>query len=93
MKHNLKDLQENGDQPMAIMCHNINTINISKPPVMYSKTMHIPIKYHLPKEKIVGNVVKLEYIPSKEKISNIFTKSITRYSFEYLRQKMGVISS
>jgi hypothetical protein len=35
--------------------------------------------------------VKLEYVPTKEKIANMFTKPLPRDTFEYLRQKMGVI--
>jgi hypothetical protein len=36
-------------------------------------------------------VVKLEYVPSKEKIADIFTKLLPREFFEYLIQWLGVI--
>jgi hypothetical protein len=75
------------------MCDNTSAINISKNLVQHSKTKHIPIKYHFLREQVQDQVVKLEYVPSKEKIADIFTKPLPRESFEYLRQRLGVISS
>ena len=36
-------------------------------------------------------IVKVEYVDTKEKIANIFTKPLPRGSFENIRQKLGVI--
>jgi hypothetical protein len=46
MKHTLIDIQFEYDEPIPIYCDNTSTINISKNPMMNSKTNHIPIKYH-----------------------------------------------
>ena len=35
--------------------------------------------------------VKMEYVNSKEKIADIFTKSFAKDVYEYLRGKLGVI--
>jgi hypothetical protein len=59
--------------------------------MMHSKTKHIPIKHHFLREQINDKIVKLEYVPTKEQITNIFTKSLPRNTFEYLRHKMGFI--
>jgi hypothetical protein len=93
IKNNLKDIQVPCDQPVSIMCDNTSAINLSKNHVQHSKTKHIPIKYHFLREQVQDQVVKLEYVPSKEKIADIFTKPLPREPFEYLRQKLGVISS
>ena len=58
---------------------------------MHSKTKHIPIKYHFIREQDVENVVKLDYLDKKEQIADIFTKSLPRNTFEYLRSKLGVV--
>jgi hypothetical protein len=34
----------------------------------------------------------MEYIATKEKVANIFTRPISWETFSYLRQKLGVIS-
>jgi hypothetical protein len=93
IKHNIKDIQVPCEQHVSIMCDNNNAINLSKNPIQHSNTKHIPIKYNFLQEQVQDQVVKLEYVPFKEKITNIFTKPLPREAFEYLRQKLGVISS
>ena len=58
---------------------------------MHSKTKHIPIKYHFLREQVLEQKVKLECVPSKEQFVDILTKPLPRETFEYLRQKLGVI--
>ena len=81
------------DEPIPILCDNTREINISKHPVMHSKTKHIPIKFHFLREQVTKKNIKLEYIETKEQIRDIFTKPLPRETFEYLRQKLGVIPS
>ena len=52
---------------------------------MHSKTKHIAIKYHFVRE-----LVRLEYVNSKEQIADIFTKPLPKDAFLYLRGKLGV---
>jgi hypothetical protein len=92
MKQTLKDIKVEYDQPISIICDNTSAINISKNLVMHSKMKHIPIKYHFLREQVVEQSVKLEYIATKEQVADIFTKPLPRDTFEYLRQKLGVIS-
>ena len=91
MKQTLEDILVKYEDPIVIQFDNMSAINISKNPVMHSKNKHIPIKYHFLREQVSQNVVKLEYVDTKEQIANIFTKSLTQGSFVYLRQKLGVI--
>ena len=81
------------DEPIPIFFDNTSVINISKNPVMHSKTKHIPIKFHFLREHVTKRNIKLEYVETKEQIVDIFTKPLPKGTFEYLRQKLGVISS
>ena len=89
----LQDFQLKCSPPVSIMCDNTSAISISKNHVMHSKTKHIPIKYHFLREHVLEKKVKLEYVPSKEQVVDIFTKLLPREAFEYLRQKLGVVFS
>ena len=91
MKQTLEDFKVKHDLPISILCDNTSAINISKNPVMHSKTKHIPIKYHFLREKVQEQQVKLEYVTTQEQIADIFTKPLTKANFEYLREKLGVI--
>lgn len=85
MKIEMKD-------PVVIFYDNTNAINISKNPVMHTKTKHISIKYHSLRELVQDKEVRLEYVNTKEQIVDIFTKPLPKDAFFfYLRGKLGVI--
>ena len=92
MKHTLEDLLVKYEYPIVIHLDNTSSINISKNPVMHSKTNHILVKYHFLREQVSQNVFKLAYVNTKEKIADIFTKPLTQGYFSYIRHKMGVIT-
>eukprot|EP00253_Pinus_taeda_P027638 PITA_27638 len=83
VKKTCQDLQVKFDEPIAIFCDNTNAISISKNLVMYSKMKPISIKYHFVREKVTEKNIKLEYVGTKEKIVDIFTKPLPREAFEY----------
>ena len=76
---------------VVIFCDNTSAINISKNPVMHSKTKHIAIKYHFVRELVQDKEIRLEYVHTKEQIADIFTKPLPKDAFLYLRGKLGVI--
>lgn len=69
---------------IPIMCDNTSAINISKNLVQHSKTKHISIRDHFLREKVLDNEVRLEYVPTKEQIADIFTKALCKDTSEYL---------
>jgi hypothetical protein len=93
MKQTLTDIQVEYDEPIPIYCDNTSAISISKNPVMHSKTKHIPIKYHFLREQVAEKNIRVEYVGTKEQVADIFTKPLPREAFEYLRQRLGVIST
>jgi hypothetical protein len=93
MKQTLTYIQVEYDEPIPIYCYNTSAINISKNLVMHSKTKHIPIKYHFLREKVVEKNIGVEYVGKKEQVADIFTKPLPRESFDYLYQRLGVIST
>ena len=64
-----------------------------KYPMMHSKTKHIPIKYHFLREQAIEKNIRVEYVGIKEQVVDIFTKPLPWEAFEYLRQRLGVIST
>jgi hypothetical protein len=92
MKQTLEDLQVKYDHSIILNSDNPSAIHLSKSLVMHSKTKHIPIKFHFLREHVTQKVVKVEYVDTKEQIADIFIKPLPMSTFEYLRQKLRVIS-
>ena len=90
MKKMLKDIRIELNELFFIHCDNTSTTNMSKNLVLHSKTESILIKYHL-REKAIEKEIRLEYVRTKEKIANIFTKPLPKETFEYLRGMLGVM--
>jgi hypothetical protein len=84
MKQTLEDLQVKYDHPILLNCDNTSAINLSKNPIMHSKTKHIPMKFHFLREQVSQKIVKVEYVDTKEHIANIFTKPLPISTFENL---------
>jgi hypothetical protein len=93
MKQTLTDIQVEYDEPIPIYCDNTSAINILKNLVMHSKTKHIPIKYHFLREQVAEKNIRVEYVGTKEQVADIVTKPLPWEAFEYLRQRLGVIST
>lgn len=68
MRQILKDIKVTYDKAIPIICDNTSAINISKIPVMHSRTKHISIRYHYLREKFFEKDVRLEYISTKRKL-------------------------
>ena len=71
MKVEIKEL-------VVMCCDNTNAINISKNPMMHSKTKKISIKYHFVRELVQDKEIRLEYVHTKEQIVDIFTKTLPK---------------
>ena len=84
MKQMLKDIMIEISEPIFIHCDNTSMVNMSKNPVLHLKTKNISIKYHMLRVKVSETKIRLEYVSTKEKIADIFTKPIPKENFEYL---------
>ncbi|KAJ9705776.1 hypothetical protein PVL29_003735 [Vitis rotundifolia] len=73
---------------MVVFCDNTSAINISKNPVLHSRTKHIDIRHHFIRDLVEDKVVSLEYVPTKGQIADILTLDVSR--FESLRKFIGL---
>lgn len=81
----LKDINVKCKEPITIYCDNTATIDISKNPLLHSKTKHVSIKLNFLRENVEAKEIKLVYVNTKEQIVDIFTKPLPKETFEYLR--------
>ena len=59
--------------------------------MFHERSKHIEIKYYFIQDEVQKGEVKIDYIPTDEKTTNILTKPLSRIKFAYFREKMGVM--
>lgn len=75
-------------EPTTIFEDNSACIQMSKNPVLHSRTKHIDLHYHFVRERTESAEVKLEWVPTDEMVADMMTKALTTSVFETLREKL-----
>ncbi|KAJ9682774.1 hypothetical protein PVL29_018656 [Vitis rotundifolia] len=75
---------------MVVFCDNTSAINISKNPILHSRTKHIDIIHHFIRDLVEDKMVSLEYVPTEGQIADILTKPLDVSRFESLRKSIGL---
>lgn len=91
LKKILEELQIHMDMPMKLYCDNKAAISIRQNPVQHDRTKHVEIDRHFIKEKIDCKDICIPFVPSSQQIADVFTKGLSRSSFEFLVSKLGMI--
>lgn len=68
----------------------VAAISLSKNPVLHESSKHIDTKYHFIRN-YVEDGISIEFVSTKDQISDILTKPLARVKFQELRSKIGVI--
>ena len=92
MRRILKNLNLNQGDDTTIFCDNRSTIQLSKNPMLHSRSKHIDVRFHFLRELTKDGVVKLVHCPTQEQIADIMTKPLKLDVFVKLRSLMGVCS-
>ncbi|GKA08798.1 hypothetical protein Tco_0688129 [Tanacetum coccineum] len=76
---------------VPIMCDNKGAIDLSRNHVQHSRTKHIEIRHHFLSDNVQKGNISIEKVASEDNIANIFTKSLKREVFNYLRLGLGMM--
>ena len=79
-------------RPMKMYCDNQAAVNIAHNPVHHDRTKHVEIDRHFIKEKIHSGEVCITYLPTRQQVADVLTKSLNRNMFEELIGKLGLIN-
>ena len=75
-----------------IYCDNTAAINISKNPVMHSRTKHIDVRHHFLRDHVAKGNIELIFIPTENQRADIFTKPLSEDRFGIMRNELGMCS-
>ena len=77
---------------IPINCDNTSAINLSKNPVMHSRTKHIEIRHHFLREHIANGTCDIKFIGTEFQLVDLFTKPLAKDRFYFLLNELGIIS-
>ncbi|GJS93552.1 hypothetical protein Tco_0800520 [Tanacetum coccineum] len=84
MKQALVDYDINLDD-IPVLCDNKSAIDLSKNPILHSRTKHIEIRHHFLRDNVQKGNISIEKVSSEDNIADILTKPLKRESFNLLR--------
>jgi hypothetical protein len=77
----------------TIHFNNQSCLNISENPLFHDKSKHIEIKYHYIRDMVQRKTVHVQYLSTREKIANLFTKPLSKTKFEYFCERLGLVEN
>ncbi|GJY93968.1 hypothetical protein Tco_0509750 [Tanacetum coccineum] len=76
---------------VPILCDNKGAIDLSKNPVLHSRTKHIEIRHHFLRDNVQKGNISIEKVASEDNIADILTKPRKREPFNLLRLGLGLM--
>ena len=76
---------------IPIRCDNTSAINLSKNPILHSRTKHIEIRHHFLRDHVQKGDCILEFVETNKQLADIFTKPLSKERFFYIRRELGII--
>ncbi len=70
--------------PVNIFCDNQSVVTNASVPESKLKKRHVSISYHKVREAIAAGTIRIAFIPSKENLADMLTKSLGGPQLNYL---------
>jgi hypothetical protein len=86
----ISEVQETGKKKLTISCDNQGAIALSKDNKFHSHTKHIDLRYHFIREAVEDGKIKVNYIPTDNNVSDIFTKPLPKPKFQRFVKLLGL---
>lgn len=90
LQHVLTELSLFLKSSTALKCDNHGAIQLYYNHVYHSKTKHLDLDAHYIQGLIVDGILSLEYCPTEQQTTDIFTKSLTKAKYVHLCCLLGM---
>ena len=67
---------------VVINVDNQDAINLAKNPMYHKMSKHIQVRYHFIRDEIRSGKIELQYVPTEDNATDIFTKPVTKLKLE-----------
>ena len=69
-------------RPITVNCDNVGAIFLGHNAKASAWTKHINIRYHFIREHVIDGIVKIVFVRSEENDADIFTKNVSRATYD-----------
>ncbi|GJS02916.1 hypothetical protein Tco_0319424 [Tanacetum coccineum] len=76
---------------ILVLCDNKGAIDLSKNPVLHSRTKHIEIRHHFLRDNVQKGNISIDKVSSEDNIADILTKPPKREPFNLFRLGLGLM--
>jgi len=70
---------------------NTSVINLTKNPILHSRTKHIEVRHHFIKDHIVKGDYMIEYINTNDQLADIFTEPLFEDRLYEIKRSLEII--
>jgi hypothetical protein len=89
----LESVKERVDLPMVLYVDNTGAIDLVKNYSTTGRTKHIDIRFHYIRELVDQGLLRVEFVRTDNNIADIFTKNLSKESFEKHQRSLGLVNS
>ena len=90
MKQTLVDYNIKFDV-ISILCDNTSAIDLSKNPVLHSRSKYIDVRHHFLRDHVNKGDIKMTHIDTEINLTDIFTKPLNSERFTKLCLDLGML--
>jgi hypothetical protein len=86
----LKEIGIKAPMAVKLWCDNLGAKYPSSNPVFHARTKHIEVDYHFVGERVMRQLLQINFVPIGDQVANGFTKAITVRQLENFKRNLNL---